>query len=158
MLLLSALALGLVESTGQNVASGIGRGGVADTSASGEDNMWDSNTTFRLDSSPVEWAIGMDLTTACPTMRRPHHLYYQLGNALMAVAFLAPGGPYGQLWLRSVLVIGCVLMAMWGWLVECTVDAFIWAIVFLVINFIHVIVLLFRLRPVKFEKEIESVS
>ncbi|XP_055709636.1 blood vessel epicardial substance isoform X3 [Phlebotomus papatasi] len=157
MLLLSALALGLVESTGQNVASGIGRGGVADTSASGEDNMWDSNTTFRLDSSPVEWAIGMDLTTACPTMRRPHHLYYQLGNALMAVAFLAPGGPYGQLWLRSVLVIGCVLMAMWGWLVECTVDAFIWAIVFLVINFIHVIVLLFRLRPVKFEKEIESV-
>ncbi|XP_055682182.1 blood vessel epicardial substance isoform X4 [Lutzomyia longipalpis] len=158
MLLLSALTLGLVESTGQNVASGIGRENVlADSSGSSEENMNMENYTFRLDPSPVEWTIGMDFTTACPTLRTPHHLYYQLGNAIMAVAFLAPGNPYGQLWLRSVLVIGCVLMAMWGWLVECTVDAFVWAIVFLVINFIHVIVLLFRLRPVKFEKEIESV-
>uniref|UniRef100_A0A1B0CKJ6 POPDC1-3 domain-containing protein n=2 Tax=Lutzomyia longipalpis TaxID=7200 RepID=A0A1B0CKJ6_LUTLO len=158
MLLLSALTLGLVESTGQNVASGIGRENVlADSSGSSEENMNMENNTFRLDPSPVEWTIGMDFTTACPTLRTPHHLYYQLGNAIMAVAFLAPGNPYGQLWLRSVLVIGCVLMAMWGWLVECTVDAFVWAIVFLVINFIHVIVLLFRLRPVKFEKEIESV-
>lgn len=210
MLLISALALGLVETTSPNIAgsgshiggfsvanggansvvgsggSGLGSGGgIADsvigsiptsahssgtsiehaTSAngggsggsggggggSGSTIPWDNNGTLRS-AGPGDWSIEQ-----CLLWQRPHHLYFQLGNAFFFMAFLAPHGPFGMLWLRSVMVIGCILMAMYGWLIECTPDVVLWAGLFLGVNLIYLIVLLCRLRPVRFEKEIEAV-
>lgn len=93
----------------------------------------------------------------CFSLRRTQHLYYQLGNGLFLVAFLAPNAPFGMLWLRCVVIAGCVLLIIWGWQVECTVDVVIWASLFLAVNAIYVGALLCKLRPVKFEKEIEAV-
>lgn len=90
--------------------------------------------------------------------RPPHHLYFQLANALFFIAFLAPCGSYGLLCSRCALVIGSILMTMWGYLIECTADVVVWSGSFLVINVVYLIVLLYRLRPIRFEKEIESVS
>ncbi|XP_055845761.1 blood vessel epicardial substance isoform X1 [Episyrphus balteatus] len=191
MLLISALALGLVETTSPNIAgssthiggfnvangagtvsNGGGGGGIADsvigsipTSAhssgtsiehatpngGGSAIPWDNNGTLRS-AGPGDWSIEQ-----CLLWQRPHHLYFQLGNAFFFMAFLAPHGPFGMLWLRSVMVIGCILMAMYGWLIECTPDVVLWAGLFLGVNLIYLIVLLCRLRPVRFEKEIEAV-
>lgn len=141
MLLLSAMALGLVESTHPNpVDPNIGH-------SSGYDNG-----TFKL-AGPGDWSIEQ-----CLSWRRPHHLYFQLGNAFFCLAFLAPNGSYGMLWLRCALVIGCILLTMWGWLIECTGDVVLWSGIFLLTNFIYLVVLLCRLRPVRFDKEIEAVS
>lgn len=93
----------------------------------------------------------------CFSLRRTHHLYYQIGNGLFFIAFLAPNGPFGILWLRCVVIAGCVLMIVWGWQVECTMDVVIWASLFLFVNAVYVGALLCKLRPVKFEKEIEAV-
>lgn len=197
MLLISALALGLVESTSPNAGASLGNYGM--TSNSGGDSVvaaipsgqsaggttlmhsvssnsggsgsgsgsggggsgsgggsgtiiWDTNGTYKS-AGPNNWPIEQ-----CLKWQRPHHLYYQLGNAFFFLAFMAPHGPYGMLWLRSVLLIGCVLMAMWGWLIECNPDIVLWSGLFLAVNFIYLIILLCRLRPVRFDKEIEAVS
>lgn len=94
----------------------------------------------------------------CFSLRRTHHLYYQLGCGLFFLAFLAPNAPFGMLWLRCMVIAGSVLLIIWGWQVECTLDAVVWASLFLIINAIYVGALLCKLRPVKFEKEIEAVS
>lgn len=99
-----------------------------------------------------EWTL-MD----CFSLRRTHHLYYQIGSGLFFLAFLAPNAPFGMLWLRCMVIAGSVLLIIWGWQVECTMDAVIWASLFLIINAIYVGALLCKLRPVKFEKEIEAV-
>lgn len=189
MLLISALALGLVESTSSNVGASVGysvggsvsvgsavggnseaiiAGGSAtgqslssaivrsiseggSSSGGGGTLSWDNNGTFKT-AGPGEWSL-----EHCLMWQRPHHLYYQLSNAFFFLAFMAPHGPFGMVWLRSILIVGCVLMAMWGWLVECTPDIVLWSILFLVVNVIYLIVLLCRLRPIRFDKEVEAV-
>lgn len=154
MLLLSAMALGLVETTSPNGAaavsdsvlsfSGGGVGLISVSTAAGD------NDTFR--TGPGDWSIEQ-----CLSWRRPHHLYFQLANAFFFLAILAPHGAYGMLWLRCMLIVGFILMGMWGWLIECTGDVVLWSGIFLVGNAIYLIVLLCRVRPVRFDKEIEAV-
>uniref|UniRef100_A0A034W9V1 Blood vessel epicardial substance n=1 Tax=Bactrocera dorsalis TaxID=27457 RepID=A0A034W9V1_BACDO len=112
---------------------------------------WDNNGTLRS-LNPGDWSIEQ-----CVIWERPHHLYYQLGNAFFLLAFLAPHGPFGALWLRALILIGCTLMAMYGYLVECKPDIVIWSGLFFIVNFIYLIIVLCRLRPVRFDKEIEGV-
>lgn len=93
----------------------------------------------------------------CFTFEPKEHLYYHIGHALYLVAFLAPNIPCGFLWLRCAAIAGCILMVLWGWFVACSLDAVVWFSLFLLVNAVYVVVLLCKLRPVKFEKEIESV-
>ncbi|XP_041763611.1 blood vessel epicardial substance isoform X5 [Anopheles merus] len=93
----------------------------------------------------------------CFSFEPKEHLYYHIGHALFLVAFLAPNIPCGFLWLRCAAIAGCILMVLWGWFVACSLDAVVWFSLFLLVNAFYVVVLLCKLRPVKFEKEIESV-
>lgn len=176
MLLLSAMALGLVESANP-IASGGGSSSTASSSSSsgggsvatvGRDTANDpiivggingQHTITTYDNGTFKTTAGdWSIIEQCLSWRRPNHLYFQLGNAFFFLAFLAPNGSYGMLWLRCALVIGCILLTMWGWLIECTGDVVLWSCIFLVTNLIYLIVLLCRLRPVRFDKEIEAVS
>lgn len=153
MLLMSALALGLVESTSP-INGNIPVSTSSSSSGSSSSILHTSrgdNATMR--SGPGEWSID-----ASDSWRRPHHLYFQLANALFFLAFIAPNGPFGMLWLRCCVVIGCCLMAMWGWMIEGTLDVVLWAGIFIITNLVYIGALLIYLRPVKFEKEIEAVS
>lgn len=144
MLLLSAMALGLVESTNPNTGDPI----------AGQPQLISTydNETFKS-MAPGDWTIQQ-----CSSWNQPNHLYFQLGNAFFFLAFLAPHGSYGMLWLRCTLVIGCILITMWGWLIQCTGDIVLWGGLFLVTNIIYLIALVCKLRPVRFEKDIEAVS
>lgn len=104
-------------------------------------------------------ALGDWTFEKCTSWQRPpHHLYFQLANALFFIAFLAPCESYGSLFARCALVTGSILMIMWSYLIECTFDVFVWSGSFLAVNVIYLIVLIYRLRPIRFEKDIESVS
>lgn len=118
------------------------------------DNLYDLNDTFKSVNS---WPRSL-LEVCSSWQTEPQHFYFQLGFAFFFMAMLAPHNPFGMLWLRSILVIGCVLMAMYGWMIQCTPDIVIWAGLILVVNLIYLIILLCRLRPIRFDKEIESVS
>ncbi|XP_055390112.1 myb-like protein I [Condylostylus longicornis] len=100
-----------------------------------------------------DWSIKQ-----CLIWSRPYEIYFQLSNAFFLIAFIAPNSPYGMLWMRSFLLIGCVLMATYGWFIQCRPDVILWSGLFLSVNFIYLIILICRLRPIRFEKEIEAVS
>lgn len=93
----------------------------------------------------------------CLEWQPPHHAYFQVANALFLIAFLSPNGSYGILCARCALVLGSIFLIMWSYLIECSVDAIVWSSSFLCINFVYLIVLIYRLRPIRFEKEIDAV-
>ncbi|XP_043280462.1 popeye domain-containing protein 3-like isoform X2 [Venturia canescens] len=86
-----------------------------------------------------------------------NHIYFQLANAFFLLSHLAPSGIHGVLYLRSTLLVGCAFLALWGWTIACWLDAALWNALFVAINFLHVCMLLYRLRPIKFSREIEEV-
>jgi hypothetical protein len=86
-------------------------------------------------------------------------LYYHIGCAFFLLAFLAPSYRYGTaLYMRCMLTFGCILFLMWSYLSECRPDVLIWTLLFIFVNIIHMAILICKLRPVKFDKEIEEVS
>ncbi|EDW00490.1 blood vessel epicardial substance isoform X1 [Drosophila grimshawi] len=123
----------------------------AGTSAASGTITWDNNGTLRS-INPGDWSIEQ-----CLIWQQPHHLYFQLGWAFLFLAFVAPHGPFGSLWMRATLLIGCIMMGMYGYLIECTPDVVLWSGLGIAINFVYLIVVLCRLRPVRFDQEIEAV-
>lgn len=113
---------------------------------------WISNGTIHF-LNKVGWPIDQ-----CMVWQRPHHLYFQLGNTFLFLAFLAPNISSGMLWLRIMLIIAAIFFAMFGYVVDCSQDLVIWSGLFFGINFIYIIVIITRLRAVRFDQEIEAVS
>lgn len=103
--------------------------------------------------------FGKLLSDQCRAAYTFNHFYYHIGCAFFLLAFLATSYRYGNaLYMRCMFTFGCVLFLMYSYLVECHPDVLIWTLMFIVINLIHMILLISKLRPVKFEKEIEEVS
>ena len=136
-------------------SSSSGNGGIGmivTNSNAGGALSWDNNATIRS-ATTVDWSIEQ-----CIIWQRPHHMYFQLGNAFLLLAFLAPHRPFGILWLRAMLVIGAILLAMYGYLIDCAQDVVLWSSLFFGVNTIYLIAALCRLRPVRFDREIDAVS
>lgn len=86
-----------------------------------------------------------------------NHIMFQMANAFLFLSYLAPTGIHGLLYLRACLMMGCLFFALWGWVVLCALDTLIWNACFTVINLVHIIIILYMLRPVKFSPELEMV-
>ncbi|XP_064117170.1 popeye domain-containing protein 3-like isoform X6 [Macrobrachium nipponense] len=86
-----------------------------------------------------------------------NHIYFQLANIFLFLSYLAPNGIYGILYLRITLTIGCMFFSLWGWVILCAFDTFLWNAIFVLINLVHVIVICYYLRPVRFTPELEQV-
>ncbi|KAF4524486.1 hypothetical protein B566_EDAN013101 [Ephemera danica] len=119
-----------------------------------EDEDWLSST---YNISFISNMFGLTSHAQCARWGPANHMYFQLANTFFFLSYLAPNGTYGILYLRCTLLVGCALFALWGWVVLCSLDAFLWNANFVAINFVHVCVLLYYLRPVKFTREIEEV-
>lgn len=103
--------------------------------------------------------FGNLLSAQCRASYTFYHFYYHIGCAFFLLAFLATSYRHGNaLYMRCMFLFGCILFLMYSYLVECHPDVLVWTLVFIVINLIHMILLISKLRPVKFEKEIEEVS
>ena len=81
----------------------------------------------------------------------------QLANFFLFLSYLAPSGLGGLLYLRATLAVGLFFLWLWGYVILCSLDTFAWNFVCMWINVGHVIYLLWTLRPIKFEKELEQV-
>ncbi|XP_014251019.1 blood vessel epicardial substance isoform X2 [Cimex lectularius] len=93
----------------------------------------------------------------CHSWSPINHIYFQLANVFYFLSYLAPTGLHGLLYLRSTLLVGCAFTALWGATVRCSLDALLWNANFVLINFVHILILLYRLRPVNFTKEVDEV-
>ncbi len=112
-----------------------------------------------LVSQYITKVFGTLLSVQCRSAYSFYHYYFHIGCAFFLLAFLASSYRYGNaLYTRCMFTIGCILFFMYSYVVECHPDVLIWTLLFIVINLIHIIYLISKLRPVKFEKEIEEVS
>lgn len=112
-------------------------------------NVYTNVTTS--DYRDFTWILCIDQWSAA------NHFLFQLANAFLFLSYLAPVGIHGLLYLRTCLMIGSLFFALWAWIILCALDTFVWNALFTVINFIHVTIILYILRPVKFSAELERV-
>lgn len=125
----------------------------------------DDSTLHHQDRTPdllwtfVSKHLGAFITGQCHSTYTLQPLYYHIGCAFFLLAFLAPSHRYGAaLYARCMLVFGCILFAMWSYLTECRPDVLLWSGIFILANLIHMVILICKIRPVKFDKDIEEVS
>jgi hypothetical protein len=59
--------------------------------------------------------------------------------------------------LRLTLAIGSAFLSIWGWIIICAFDTFLWNALFFAINAVHAVVLIISLRPVALDEQVEQV-
>jgi Popeye protein conserved region len=112
-----------------------------------------------LVASYVMKFFGSFIAAQCQASYSLQPLYYHIGCAFFLLAFIAPSYRLGSaLFIRLMLTFGSILFLMWSYLVECRPDVLVWTILFIFVNLVHMAILICKLRPVKFEREIEEVS
>ncbi|XP_065224588.1 blood vessel epicardial substance isoform X2 [Planococcus citri] len=93
----------------------------------------------------------------CANFHSFNHTFFQLANVFFLLSCLATYSKCGILYLRCMLLIGCVFFGIWGYEILCTLDALLWNLLFIVANTVHIVVLLFKQWPVRFSNEVEDL-
>ncbi|XP_049865940.1 popeye domain-containing protein 3-like isoform X2 [Pectinophora gossypiella] len=114
------------------------------------DNGTFGPVNYTLPSGPWYWPW-------CPLWRISQHPLFQLSNMLFVASYCAPSTKKGQLWMHTILIFGFMLYSVWAWHVICSPDAFSWNFGFVFLNLAQVVYLVYEMRPVKFDPELEEV-
>ncbi|XP_066594021.1 popeye domain-containing protein 3-like [Prorops nasuta] len=96
-------------------------------------------------------------TTALCLWQQPQHVLFQLANVCFALSYSAPSSKKGILFMHSVLIIGFLLLSGWAWHVICAPDIFSWNFSFLLLNIGQLVYIVYQMRPVRFDPELEEV-
>ncbi|XP_053602299.1 popeye domain-containing protein 3-like isoform X2 [Plodia interpunctella] len=105
---------------------------------------------YTMPSGPWYWPW-------CPLWRNPQHPLFQLSNIFFVASYCAPSTKKGQLWMHTILIFGFMLYSIWAWHMICSPDAFSWNFGFMFLNLAQVVYLVYEMRPVKFDPELEEV-
>ncbi|KAE8751454.1 hypothetical protein FOCC_FOCC001701 [Frankliniella occidentalis] len=93
----------------------------------------------------------------CDQWRDPQNILYHIANTCFALAYVAPTNSNGELFMQSALIVGFILFSAWSWNSICAPDAFSWNFGFALLNMLQLFHAVYRLRPVKFDPELEEV-
>ncbi|XP_003740241.1 blood vessel epicardial substance-like [Galendromus occidentalis] len=66
-----------------------------------------------------------------------NHLLFHFANVCLFLSYCVPPGLKGLLFLRIVLFFACLFFALWGWLVLCALDTFMWNAIFTIMNLVQ---------------------
>ncbi|XP_072102184.1 popeye domain-containing protein 1 isoform X2 [Mobula birostris] len=95
-------------------------------------------------------------TASCDNWKEIHHLTFHLANICFAIGLLIPTTvKIHMILLRGMISIGCALFIAWAVFYRCALDIVIWNSVFLILNMMHLIYLLYKKRPIKLDKELK---
>ncbi|XP_059839012.1 blood vessel epicardial substance isoform X1 [Hypanus sabinus] len=93
---------------------------------------------------------------SCNNWKEIHHLTFHLANICFAIGLLIPTTvKIHMILLRSMISIGCALFIAWAVFYRCALDIVIWNSMFLILNMMHLIYLLYKKRPIKLDKELK---
>ncbi|XP_078504570.1 popeye domain-containing protein 1 isoform X1 [Lissotriton helveticus] len=94
----------------------------------------------------------------CENWREIHHLVFHLANMCFAAGLLIPTTlNFHMIFLRGLLCLGCSFFIIWASLYRCAIDIVIWNSVFLCVNLMHFVYLVYKKRPIKIEKELKGI-
>lgn len=98
------------------------------------------------------------LSPVCPTTIL-NHSYFHFSHAIMFICYMLPFGSPCQLilFIRIGLAGANTIMALWARNVQCWVDSYLWNSASAVVNIIHILLLFYQLKPIKFNDELEQV-
>ncbi|XP_029451199.1 blood vessel epicardial substance isoform X1 [Rhinatrema bivittatum] len=99
-----------------------------------------------------------ETAVVCEHWREIHHLVFHLANICFAVGLVIPTTlSLHMILLRAMLCLGCTFFIIWTTLFRCALDIMIWNTVFLAVNLMHFVYLVYKRRPIKIEKELKGV-
>ncbi|XP_063983340.1 popeye domain-containing protein 3-like isoform X1 [Diachasmimorpha longicaudata] len=110
----------------------------------GHDSLGSHNNTFVATAGLCLW-------------QQPQHVLFQLANCCFALSYSAPSSKKGILFMHSLLIIGFLLLSGWAWHVICAPDIFSWNFSFLLLNICQLVYIVYQMRPVRFDPELEEV-
>ncbi|XP_049840129.1 popeye domain-containing protein 3-like [Schistocerca gregaria] len=123
-------------------------GGSQSSGSTGSHNgSWVVDTGNFTTLGPLPW---------CGVLQSPQHLLFQLANACFVISYAAPSSPYGVLFMHSALILGFMLFSFWAWNVICAPDVFSWNFSFMLLNMGQLVYIIYQMRPVKFDPELEE--
>ncbi|XP_072911442.1 popeye domain-containing protein 1 [Hemitrygon akajei] len=95
-------------------------------------------------------------TASCNNWKEIHHLTLHLANICFAIGLLIPTTvKIHMILLRGMISVGCALFIAWAVFYRCALDIVIWNSLFLILNMMHLIYLLYKKRPIKLNKELK---
>ncbi|XP_039293227.1 popeye domain-containing protein 3-like [Nilaparvata lugens] len=59
--------------------------------------------------------------------------------------------------MHSVLILGFMMFSVWAWTIVCAPDVFVWNLCFTFLNVFQLVYVIYQMRPVKFDPELEEV-
>ncbi|KAM6893366.1 popeye domain-containing protein 1 [Xenentodon cancila] len=96
--------------------------------------------------------------TSCQEWEQTQHVLFHLGNLSLLLALVIPSTlDLHMILLRLLLMTGCGLFIAWATLYRCNLDVMVWNVVFLIVNIMHLLFLLYRRRPIKIDRELKLV-
>ncbi|XP_075232417.1 popeye domain-containing protein 3-like isoform X1 [Lycorma delicatula] len=101
--------------------------------------------------------LGIGTLGWCDIWRNPQHVLFQLANTCFLISYAVPTNRYGILFMHSLLIIGFMLFSVWAWTIVCAPDVFIWNLCFTFLNAFQLVFVVYQMRPVKFDPELEEV-
>ncbi|XP_076067319.1 popeye domain-containing protein 3-like isoform X2 [Oratosquilla oratoria] len=128
-------------------------------------NVSEALKVFFNDTSEEEESGGFFLSNStflgsllsCEDWSPPQHLLFQLANGCFFVSYLAPSERKGLLFMHAVLILGFLLYSTWAWNIICAPDVFSWNFSFVILNMGQALHIIYQMRPVKVNKELEAV-
>lgn len=116
-----------------------------------------ANVTWEFDGGVFNYtALLFNTIGWCETWRNPQHILFQLANICFFISYAAPSNRVGLVVMHSVLVLGFMLFSGWAWNVVCAPDVFSWNLAFMFLNLLQLFYIIYLMRPVKFDPELED--
>ncbi|KAK9503264.1 hypothetical protein O3M35_011939 [Rhynocoris fuscipes] len=100
--------------------------------------------------------LGIGSLGWCDEWRTPQHFIFQLANACFLFSYSVPSTKKGIIFMHALLVLGFFIFSAWAWIIVCAPDIFFWNLSYTFINLCQLVFLLYQLRPVKFDPELEE--
>ncbi|RZC39702.1 Popeye domain containing protein [Asbolus verrucosus] len=92
----------------------------------------------------------------CDYWKDPQNILFQLANMCFVLAYSSTCSKKGVLFMHCWLILGLMLFSAWAWNIICAPDVFTWNFAFMLMNMAQVFHILYQLRPVKFDPELEE--
>ena len=96
----------------------------------------------------VDWNSLIAIHFTCDKWLPTNHLLFQFANIFILMSFITFNHRFYLLYLKSVLCLSALCFCLWGWLVLCAFDTFLWNFVFTFINFFQLLYILYTSYPI----------
>ncbi|XP_046848868.1 popeye domain-containing protein 3-like isoform X2 [Xenia sp. Carnegie-2017] len=86
-----------------------------------------------------------------------NHFFFHCANFCLLLSYACPPTFNGLIYLRISLGFASLFFALWGWIILCSLDTFLWNFIFFIGNFLHLFYVFYCRRTKKFSAEMELV-